>query len=146
MAMHLEHPDFELLFDSLLYMARHLLEQSGAFLPIGAAVSAGGEVAHVAAKTNDDYAGAHVILETLEAALRTMAAERTCRAAGLAIDMRIRARKGDVGKDAIWLVLEEKGGKSQGVIVPYAKSKLGGFTFDEPSAKHEKVRIFVRRN
>ena len=51
----------------------------------------------------------------------------------MALDTRLKVapRKEFIGKDAIWLILEEKGGKAQGVYVPYAKSWLGGFTYSD---------------
>ncbi|MFZ3332555.1 MAG: hypothetical protein WA197_18105 [Candidatus Acidiferrales bacterium] len=44
------------------------------------------------------------------------------------------------------MILEEKTGKVQGVIVPYAKSWLGGYTYASPFMQSEKPRIFVRAN
>jgi|HubBroStandDraft_6_1064221.scaffolds.fasta_scaffold164039_2 hypothetical protein len=143
--MNLEHPDFQILFDTLLKMAKSLLKAQGAFLPIGAIVTQDGKPAHVGASPREEQPGAHITLQLLESGLRDMAAKGTCRAVGMAIDTRLKAapRKEDVGKDAVWMILEEKGGKSQGVIVPYAKSWLGGFTFGGPYTQPERARIFV---
>jgi len=55
-------------------------------------------------------------------------------------------RKEYIGKDAIWMILEEKGGLSQGVIVPYTKSWLGGYTYAEGFTQPEKPRIFGTSN
>jgi hypothetical protein len=80
--MNLEHPDFQVLFDALLYMAKHLLRIRGVFLPIGAIVIQDGELRHVGAKTEEEFPGTHVALQVLESGLKEMAAEGTCRAAG----------------------------------------------------------------
>jgi hypothetical protein len=138
--MKLEQPDFQILFDGLLYMAKHLLKTQGEFLPIGAIVTQAGELGHVGAKTEEERPGAHAILQVLESGLKEMAAEGTCRAAGVALDTRLKS--GD-WKDAIWMTLEDASGKSQGVIVPYAKSSMGAFTFGDPSPALDYPRIFV---
>jgi hypothetical protein len=44
------------------------------------------------------------------------------------------------------MTLEETGGKSQGLIVPYAKSAMGAFTFGDPTAALDNRRIFVGGN
>jgi hypothetical protein len=141
--MNLEHPDFQILFDALLYMAKRLLQTQGEFLPIGAIVTQEGELAHVGAKTEEERPGTDVTLQILESGLKEMAAEGTCRAAGIALDTRLKS--GD-WKDAIWITLEETGGKSQGLIVPYAKSAMGAFTFGDPTAALDNPRIFVGGN
>jgi len=122
--MNLEHPDFQILFDALLFMAKHLLETQGEFLPIGAIVTQEGELAHVGAKTEEERPGTHVTLQILESGLKEMAAEGTCRAAGIALDTRLKS--GD-WKDAIWMTLEEPGGKSQGFDC--ALRKIGDWRF-----------------
>ena len=138
--MNLEHPDFQILFDALLCMAKRLLSTQGEFLPIGAIVTQDGELRHVGAKTDEEFPGTHAILQILESGLKEMAAEGTCRAAGVALDSRLKS--GD-WKDAIWMTLEETGGKSQGVIVPYAKSAIDAFTFGDATAALGNPRIFV---
>jgi hypothetical protein len=77
-----------------------------------------------------------------------MAAKGKCRAAGMAIDTRLKAapRKQDVGKDAIWIILEQKSGDSQGVIVPYAKSLQGRFSYFSAFTQPERPRIFLTVN
>ncbi|MGA8220936.1 MAG: hypothetical protein WB780_04720 [Candidatus Acidiferrales bacterium] len=146
--MKLDHPDFQLLFDALFRTSKILLEKQGGFLPIGAIVSPEGRVGAVGGSTREEQPGAQKVLEVLEGGLRGMAAKGLCRAAGMAIDTRLKAppRKEDAGKDAIWIILEEKGGKSQGVFVPYAKSWLGGFTHGDPFTTSEKPRIFGVKN
>ena len=138
--MKLERPDFQILFDGLLYMAKHLLRTQGEFLPIGAIVTQAGELGYVGAKTEQERPGAQAALQVLESGLKEMAAEGTCRAAGVALDTRLKS--GD-WKDAIWMTLEETSGKSQGVIVPYAKSSTGAFTFVDPATALDNPRIFV---
>jgi hypothetical protein len=97
----------------------------------------------VGAETEEERPGMHVTLQILESGLKEMAAEGTCRAAGVALDTRLKS--GD-WKDAIWMTLEETGGKSQGLIVPYAKSVIGAFTFGDPTAALDHPRIFVGAN
>ena len=140
--MNLDHPDFQILFETLLRMAKHLLKEQNAFLPIGAIVTQDGKPAHVGASPSDEQPGARITLELLESGLRNMAAKGTCRAAGVALDARLKS--GD-WKDAICMTLEETGGKSQGVIVPYAKSWTRGFRFGEPFARPENPRIFTQK-
>jgi hypothetical protein len=140
--MKLENPDFQLLFDSLLSMAKLLLEKQGAFLPIGRIVSSDGKIGYVIANTKEEQPGAHITLQLLESGLRDMAAKGTCRSAGVALDTRLNIAD---WKDAIWMTLEETGGKSQSLIVPYAKSWMGGFKFGDPSAGPENRRIFAPR-
>jgi hypothetical protein len=138
--VNLEHPDFQILFDALLYMAKHLLKTQDEFLPIGAIVTPEGELRHVGAKTEEEFPGTHVALHVLEFGLKEMAAEGACRAVGVALDSRLKS--GD-SKDAVWITLEEIGGKSQGLIVPYAKSAIGDVAFGDATAMLGNPRIFV---
>jgi hypothetical protein len=146
--MNLECTDFQLLFDWLLKLAKQLLEKQGPFLPIGAIVLPEGKLGHVAAHPEGEQPGAHKALELREGGLRIMAAKGKCRAAGMAIDTRLKAapRKQDVGKDAIWIILEQKSGDSQGVIVPYAKSLQGRFSYFSAFTQPERPRIFLTVN
>jgi hypothetical protein len=142
--MDLEHPDFYLLFDWLTKMSKELLNRQGEFLPHGAIVSPEGKLGGVGADTKEAQPGAQKVLQVLEGGLRGFAEKGKCRAAGMAIDTRLKAapRKEFIGKDAIWMILEEKGGKAQSVYVPYAKSWLGGFTYSDAFVQPEKSRIF----
>jgi hypothetical protein len=146
--MNLMHSDFQLLFDALFGMSKTLLDKQGAFLPIGAIVLPEGKVGHVAAYPEGELPGAHKALELLEGGLRLMATKGKCRAAGMAIDTRLKAapRQDDVGKDAIWIILEERTGQSQGIVVPYAKSLQGGFTYFSAFTQPERPRIFLTVN
>jgi hypothetical protein len=66
--MNLEHPDFQILFDTLLKMAKSLLKTQGAFLPIGAIVTQDGNPAHVAASPKEEQPGAHIAVQLLSLA------------------------------------------------------------------------------
>jgi hypothetical protein len=44
------------------------------------------------------------------------------------------------------MTLEDAGGKSQGLIVPYAKSAMDAFTFGDPTAALDNPRIFFVDN
>ena len=123
-------------------MAKKLLENQGTFLPIGRIVTPNGKIGFVIANTKEEQPGAHKALQLLESGLRDMAAKGTCRAAGVALDTRLNSAD---WKDAIWMTLEETGGKSQSLIVPYAKSWMGGFKFGDLSAGPENRRIFAPR-
>jgi hypothetical protein len=138
--MTLDHPDFQILFDSLLRMSQSLLKSQGAFLPIGAMVTQDGKPAHVGAAPKEEQPGAQITLQLLESGLRNFAAKGTCRAAGMAIDTRLNNND---WKDAIWMRMAEAGGKSQGVFVPYAKSWVGGFKFGHPFTAPDQLGIFV---
>jgi len=118
------------LFNWLFKLAKQLLEKQGEFLPIGAIVPPEGQVSHAIAYTKEEQPGAHKSLELLEGGLRLMATTGKCRAAGMAIDTRLKLapRSEDIGKDAIWIILEEKSGQSQSVVVPYARSLQGEFS------------------
>lgn len=146
--MNLAHPDFQLLLDWLIKMSKELLTKQGGFLPHGAIVTPEGKLGAVAAQTREEQPGAQRALQTLEGGLRGMAAKGTCRAAGMAIDTRLKGapREEYVGKDAIWVILDEKGGLSQSVIIPYVKSWLSGFTYAEAFTKPERPRIFGNSN
>lgn len=108
--MNLEHTDFGPLFISLVRFSKTMLEQQGAFLPHGAIVSPDGKVGLVGAQPKEQQPGAQVTLQLLEGGLRGMAAKGICRAAGIAMDTRIKVapRQEDVGRDAIWVILEEE--------------------------------------
>lgn len=129
-------------------MCKKLLDKQGAFLPVGAFVSPQGKLAFLAASPKEEQPGAQKVLQLLESGFRGMAAKGALRAAGIAFDthLKVAPRKEDVGKDAIWMILEEKTGKAQGVVVPYAKSWLGGYTYSKPFVQSEKPRIFVGAN
>jgi hypothetical protein len=139
--MILDHPDFQILFGTLLRMSQSLLKSQGAFLPIGAIVTQDGKPAHVGAAPKDEQPGAQIMLQVLESGLRSFAAKGTCRAAGMAIDTRLKNNRD--WKDAIWMRMSEAGGKSQGVFVPYAKSWFGGFKYGDPFIAPDQFGIFV---
>ena len=113
-----------------------LRKQSDEFVPRDGALHPLG----VGAKTEEEFPGTHVALHVLEFGLKEMAAEGACRAVGVALDSRLKS--GD-SKDAVWITLEEIGGKSQGLIVPYAKSAIGDVTFGDATAMLGSPRIFV---
>ena len=142
--MNLEHPDFHLLFERLTKISKEFLKMRGGFLPHGAIVSPEGKVSLVGTQTQEAQPGAEKVLQLLEGALRGMAAQGKCRATGMALDTRLKAapRPEWIGKDAIWVLLEEKGGKAQSVFVPYWKSWMSGFTYGEAFPGAPKPSIF----
>jgi hypothetical protein len=142
------HPDFLLLFDWLAKMSKELIKKQGAFLPHGAIVSPEGKLAGVGASTKEAQPGAQQVLQLLEGGIRGMAAQGKCRGAGIALDTRLKAapQKEYIGKDAIWVFLEERGGQAQSVYVPYAKSWTGEFTYSDPFAQPDKPRFFGKGN
>jgi hypothetical protein len=138
------HPDLELLHHELIRVTKQFLDEMGEYLPHGAIVTPEGNVGLVGSRTPEDQPGAQKTLKLLEAGLRQMAAQNKCRAAGIAIDIRLKnpPRVEDVGKDAIWTILEQRGGLSVSVYIPYWKSSSGQFTFGEPFSEPGAPRIF----
>jgi hypothetical protein len=142
--MNLQHPDLKLLNDELIRVTKRLLEEMEEFLPHAAIITPEGNVGLVGSRTHDEQPGAQRTLKLLENGLRQMAAQNKCRAAGIAIDIRLKnpRRAEDIGKDAIWTILEQRGGLSVSVYIPYWKSSPGQFTFGEPFSEPGAPRIF----
>jgi hypothetical protein len=101
--VHLDNPDFQMLFDSLLSMCKKLVDTQGAVLPVGAFVSPQGKLAFLAASPKEEQPGAQEVLQLLESGFRRMAAKSALRTAGMDLDTRRKAapREADVRKNAI---------------------------------------------
>jgi|ERR1700722_2176804 hypothetical protein len=142
--MILEHNGLGPLLDTLVRVTKTLLEKQGTFLPHGAMVLADGQVALVGAQTKEEQPGAQKALLFLESGLRGMATQGKCIAVGIALDTRLKAapRQADVGKDAIWVMLEHKDGTSMSIFIPYAKTGAGIFAYEETFRTPRKQTIF----
>ncbi len=138
--MTFDHPDFQILFDSLLRMSQSLLKIQGRTADRRDGYP-GWKTSACGRRAERGTAGRQITLQLLESGLRNFAAKGTCRAAGMAIDTRLKDNND--WKDAIWMRMAEAGGKSQGVFVPYAKSWVGGFKFGHPFTAPDQLGIFV---
>ena len=137
------HPDLNELVTTLLKMAQMLLEEQGAFLPIGAIMLPNGEIRHVGAQIEgEEYPGAQPLLELLTTTFQRQASEGKLRAAGIAYDVLTIPPGQQRKQDAICCSLEHYLGEAVDVFKPYIKTEEGQFEFGEIFANSRPQRLF----
>ena len=125
------HADLDLLFDHLTKLAQKLLQENGAFLPLGAVVETDGQVRYVAAMNDKEYPGAQPLLDILTPEFRSMAASGAIRASGLCFDVLVTPERDAPKRDAIQCRLEHSNGEALDVFMPYSKDPSGSYRYEE---------------
>src|SRR5512146_1039366 len=121
----------ELLVNDLLPFARRMLREHGEFWPFGGVLGRDGSITQVGAQTElmADAAPGELV-ELLEGAFRSDAAQGRIRAAAVVLNVTVRSR-GDA--DAILVRVDHEDGYAVSVYFPYAVSG-GEVTTSEPFA------------
>ena len=139
----LAHPDLDELLKALLEMAEMLLEDQGAFLPIGAVMMPDREIRHVGAQIEgEEYPGAQPLLDLLEKTFQKEAQEGKLLAAGIAYDVLTVPPGKQLKQDAICCGLEHWLGEAVDVFKPYVKTEQGKFQFDGIFSVNRVQRLF----
>ena len=125
------HPDLDALLNTLLPLAKELLAKQGEFFPFAAAMRADGQIVHVAAHDGDEHPASQQVIDNLVRALRPQAEGGAIRAAGICLDARVEPPGQSNKTDAVAMRLEHATGEAVQVFVPYRKTWLGKYKFDE---------------
>lgn len=111
----------EELMNSILVVAHQMLREYREFYPYGGYMDRDGGIRHVAVKDPDtDHPNSQDMIETLESTFREMAREKTCRAAGIVCDVRLKSPDGSTKRDAIQVSLDHMDNYSVKVFFPYS--------------------------
>ena len=138
-----QHPDFNPLLEILLRFAKRSLAEKNAFLPFAAVLSSDSELSYVRGDTGDRPAGAPVLLEVLEGALRAMIKKDGLKAAGICIDIRFATSPQEPRTDAIQVFLEHREGNVVNILLPYRKIAPGQITYGKLMAVRGEPKIFL---
>jgi hypothetical protein len=138
-----QHPDFNPLLEILLCFAKKFLAEKNAFLPFAAVMSSDGEVSYVAGDTGDEPAGAPMLLQVLEGALREMIKKDNLKAAGICVDIRFAASPEEPKTDAIQVFLEHREGNVVNLLLPYKKIAPGQISYGKLIAVRGEPKIFL---
>jgi hypothetical protein len=114
--------DFAALSDVLLEHAKRAIIDDGALFPIGATVTASGEVVPLIRMNPFDEGKDDVrsVVEEILRAFRTLADEKRARAVAWCVDMRVVPPGGQDMTDALMLFCESVDGTAPVVMNPYA--------------------------
>jgi hypothetical protein len=138
-----QHADFHPLLEILLRFAKKFLAEKNVFLPFAAVMSADGEVSYVAGDTGDEPAGAPMLLQVLEGALRAMIKKDGLKAAGICVDIRFASSPQEPKTDAIQVFLEHREGHVVNILVPYKKLAPGQISYGKLLAVRGEPKIFL---
>jgi hypothetical protein len=108
-----------------LDFAKHMLEDSGSFIPFGASLAPSGEVRAVAGWNGEEHPEPTEMNQLLVEALRAESVEGAISGAAIAVDVNIPASYNPPYPDGIRVLLEGEN-YSRFIYVPYV-IKTGGF-------------------
>ena len=128
--------DLDRLLDESLPFAQELLEKNGEFFPYAIALTASGELKHVAGDPGEgDQPSSVAVLQTLVEGLREEA--DTNRAAAVVSDVRLS------DSDAVRVELEHSEGQAIVVLLPYRTKRLRrGIEYGETRASQGERQIW----
>lgn len=106
--------DMDNMLEAALPFAQQMLAKHGEFYPYALSMSAGGEVAMVAADIGTENPASSDLLASLYEGFASRAQE--LRAAAIVSDVKLRS-----GEDAIRVEVEHREGAALAVVVPYKK-------------------------
>lgn len=136
------HPDLDELINVVLPFAQNMLGRHGEFYPFGASKSADGEIANVAAYTEDERPSSNEVVDRLISGFRTQANSNELGAAAVCFDVRVTPPGEPKETDAICVRLEHLEGDAVQVFLPYRKGWFGRYRFGELFAVTGEREIF----
>ena len=131
------------LLDALVGFAKRMLDERRAFYPFAAGVTAAGTLQMVTADLDADRPASDVVLESLEARLRTAATAGEVQAAGVCADVRLAPAPGEPEKDAIRVDIEHAEADPVRVFLRYDLDASGRLVYGEPVAEPGRRRVFT---
>jgi len=138
-----QHEDFNPLLDTLISFAKQFLEKQGEFLPFGAVMLEDRTISHVSGHTGEERPGAPRVLQSLEGALRTMAAKDGLKAVGICVDIRFASSPDEPKSDAIQVFFEHRESNVVHVLLPYRKKSPGQVSYAKLIAIRAEPKIFI---
>jgi len=106
-------------------------------------MAADGEVSYVAGDTGEEPAGAPILLQALEDALRAMNRKDGLTAAGICVDIRFAASPEEPKTDAIQVFLEHREGNVVNLLLPYKRIAPGQISYGKLIAVRGEPKIFL---
>jgi hypothetical protein len=134
----------ELLMNSAVPFARHMLAQHREFLPYGEGMAADGQIVAIAGDTGEEHPASQAVIDVLEKGFRESARAGKYKATALVIDMRVVPPGKDAKQDAIAVRLDHRDGYSVIVVFPYTIGAGGELTIEEPFAVKGEHSIFAQ--
>lgn len=135
--------DFKLLKDRILTFAKKAIVDDGFVIPVGASVSANGEVIPVRRiQPMDDKDTTESIVSELLGVFRGLAKANQVRAVAWCVDMRV-IPPGSTKTDALVLFYESSDGDATVLTAPYRGAPGSETTFAEPYLQTNRPQIFV---
>jgi hypothetical protein len=130
------------LLDALVGFAKQMLEERRAFYPFAAEVTAAGTLQMVTADLDADHPPGDVVLESLEARLRTAASAGEVQATGVCADVRLAPGPGEPEGDAIRVDIEHARADPVRVFLRYDVDSAGRLVYGDPVAEPGRRRMF----
>jgi hypothetical protein len=132
------HPqEFHGLVAALVPFTRLMLQNHGAFLPMGAVVSSG-DVVMVPGRSDAPYATVQEWLQILREELRAHAADPACDAVAYCVDVKLTDTRDGAVMSAVQIVFEHRSGEALDAFFPYER------TGDDYEYRQPMLRISAR--
>ena len=140
------HPqEFNGVVNLLLPLVQYMLNEHGAFLPVGAVLHAkrgAGLVPHDLRQPGETVPE---LIESITGLLRSQATDDGCLAVAFCVDVRVVDPRCQQKTDAVQIVFEHRSGEALLVFFPYRKAADGTFDFAHPFALAAACRMFGDR-
>jgi hypothetical protein len=130
------------LLNACLPFARRMIEQHGEFHPFGASLATDGTVQFDGVDSDAAFPPGREVVELLRTALRAKAELEEINAAAICANVDMRA-PGDQTQDAIQVAIEHRDAEPILVFMPYRKTRLRGYEFDDLSAVEGVRTVFA---
>lgn len=137
------HEEIDALLNAVLPLAQQMLGKYGEFYPIGASISATGEVGLVGVMPESEHPEAQEIIDLLMAQLVHDAGTHEIRGSVICFDGTAVSPGQSDKSDAICAHLEHESGICVAAFLPYRKEISGQVTYGELFAGQLKPQIFV---
>lgn len=137
--------DCHQLLNATLPFAEQMLREHGEFVPFGAQMLRGGELAAVSADGGEDHSQSQDLIGLLQTAFKAGAYDGQVIATALVYDVRVKLPGAGQKSDAIALNLDHRDNYSVTVFFPYTIND-GELALDEPFASVGDYAIFPRPN
>jgi hypothetical protein len=115
------HPDFDILLNALLPLARELLEKDGTLHPFGRAVASDGRVLKLETASSGAPPSTAEAVAALQTSMQAMARRGEIRASGVCFDALVGKPGSRDKREAICARLEHRSGEAIDAFLPYER-------------------------
>jgi hypothetical protein len=136
--------DFDMLASRILLFAKKALSDGGLVIPMGAAISPGGEFRPIQRiYPPHERVAAPELLNEILSVFRNLARDKEARALAWCVDMRVVPPGATDKTDAVVLFCEASTGEANVLITPYRGAPGPGTTFAAAYLQSSRPQIFV---